>query len=233
MNKINLKHVFFDLDNTLWNHRENSIITLKEMFGEHKIEEEFNIDFEEWHNVFYDINELLWADLRDAKITKEDLKKRRFKEPFAHFKIDQEEFFSIFDNQYLARMTDKTIVVEGAEELLKYLHPKYSLHIITNGFVEVSEHKVNNSTLNGFFETLTCADEIGVRKPDPKLFDLALEKANAKKEESIFIGDDWIADIVGANRYGMQSIYFDSLKEGQTMENVPVVTSLLDIREIL
>ena len=233
MNNANIKHIFFDLDNTLWNHRKNSIITLREMFKEFNIEKEFKIDFEEWHNVFYDINELLWADLRDAKITKDDLRKRRFKEPFAHFKIDREDVSSIFDKQYLARMTDKTIVVEGAEEILKYLQPKYTLHIITNGFVEVSEHKVNKTVLNGFFKTLTCADEIGVRKPDPKLFDLALEKANAKKEESVFIGDDWIADAVGAKQYGMHSIYFDSLKEGQTMDGVPVVTSLLDIRGIL
>ncbi|MBV7440751.1 YjjG family noncanonical pyrimidine nucleotidase [Weeksellaceae bacterium TAE3-ERU29] len=233
MNKADIKHIFFDLDNTLWNHRENSIITLREMFREHKIEEEFNVGFDDWHSVFYDMNELLWADLRDGKITKKDLRERRFKEPFVHFKIEDENLSNFFEEQYLKRMTGKNIVVDGAEELLKYLHPKYTLHIITNGFVEVSEHKVKNSVLNGFFKTLTCADEIGVRKPDPKLFDLALEKANAKKEESIFIGDDWIADIVGANHYGMQSIYFDSLKEGQTMNGVPVVTSLLDIREIL
>ncbi|MGV4438583.1 YjjG family noncanonical pyrimidine nucleotidase [Ornithobacterium rhinotracheale] len=228
-----IQHLFFDLDNTLWDHRGNSEITLKEMFNHYKVQEKYGVDFETWHQEFYTQNEALWLQLSRAEITKDELRARRFAEPFAHFGIKDEELSLVFDEQYLSLMLEKNGVVPGAEEILKYLKPKYKLHVITNGFIEVSQDKVERSALNGHFESLTCADEIGVRKPSPILFDLALEKAGAQKENSLLVGDDWEADILGSLNYGIKCVYFNPLRENNSLPEVPTIYSLLALKEIL
>lgn len=228
-----IQHIFFDLDNTLWDHRGNSEITLREMFSHYQVQQKYNIDFEIWHHEFYVRNEKLWQQLSRAEITKEELRARRFTEPFAHFGIKDEELSLVFDEQYLTLMLEKNGVVPGAEEILKHLKPNYQLHIITNGFIEVSKGKVERSVLKGHFKSLTCADEIGVRKPSPILFDLALEKAGAQKKNSLLVGDDWEADILGSLNYGIKCIYFNPLKEEHSLPEVPTIYSLLELKNYL
>lgn len=222
--------MFFDLDNTLWDHRANSEKALKSIFEEQEITQRFDLSFDEWHPVFYEKNEVLWALLRDKEINKDQLRERRFTKPFAFFDIDEPELCQFFDAEYLERMKHQTGLVEGAVQLLDFLKPNHILHIITNGFEEVSTHKVENSALKGYFTTLTCADEINVRKPDPKIFDHALNKAGAAKEDSLLIGDDLVADIVGAIEYGMDTIFLNVFDEHFTFENVPQVKKLEEIK---
>uniref|UniRef100_UPI0039A6CB2E YjjG family noncanonical pyrimidine nucleotidase n=1 Tax=Ornithobacterium rhinotracheale TaxID=28251 RepID=UPI0039A6CB2E len=232
--KLNdVQHIFFDLDNTLWDHRANSEATLSEMFSHYQVQEKYGVDFDTWHQVFYAQNEVLWQQLSRAEISKDELRARRFSEPFSHFGIEDRALATAFDEQYLALMLEKNAVVPGAEEILKYLKPKYKLHVITNGFIEVSQGKVERSVLNGYFESLTCADEIGVRKPSPILFDLALEKAGAQKENSLLVGDDWEADILGSLNYGIRCVYFNPLRENNSLPEVPTIYSLLGLKEIL
>jgi putative hydrolase of the HAD superfamily len=83
-----LRHIFFDLDNTLWDHRKNAFHTLKEIFEREKIQEKYNLEFEEFHKEYFTINENLWAQIRDEKISKEYLRKHRFYDSFLFFGID-------------------------------------------------------------------------------------------------------------------------------------------------
>ena len=233
MDKLKVKHIFFDLDNTLWDHRGNSEFTLQQMFVDYNMESIYGITFQQWHPVFYDKNELLWEQIREGHIKKAELRERRFRDPFLQFKIDDKNLTNEWENVYLQRMGQMSGTVDGAVELLNYLYPNYPLHIITNGFEEVSAAKIENSELNGFFQTLTCADELNLRKPDPRIFKLAMQKSGANAEESIIIGDDWIADVIGGLGVGWQAIFFDSLNDGNALENVPTVKKLIEIKDLL
>ncbi|MDO5656365.1 MAG: YjjG family noncanonical pyrimidine nucleotidase [Flavobacteriaceae bacterium] len=233
MDKHLVKHIFFDLDNTLWDHRKNSEETLKKMYAEYDMENSYQIPFDKWHSVFYDKNELLWEMIREGQIPKAELRKRRFRDPFSHFDIQNDALADEWEEIYLTRMGKMNGIVEGAVELLQYLEPKYHLHIITNGFIEVSSAKIENSALNGYFQTLTCADELNLRKPDPRIFHLAMEKSQAKNSESLIIGDDWIADIIGGIGVGWQAIFFDTLRANNQMPKVPNVKKLQEIIPIL
>ncbi len=228
-----IKHVFFDLDNTLWDFRKNARFALAELYIKYDVENRYGFTFDEFHPFYHDSNEGLWALIRDKKITKEELRARRFKEAFDNLGIHDDELASIFEDEYMETITNYNEVVDGAMELLEYLKPKYQLHIITNGFLEVSKRKIETSDLNGYFETVTYADEIKILKPDPRIFTVALEKAGASKEESIYIGDDWIADAVGAKEFGMESIFFDRLDENFTMEGVPTIVHLDEVKNYL
>ncbi|WP_068596945.1 YjjG family noncanonical pyrimidine nucleotidase [Vaginella massiliensis] len=231
MNKI--KHVFFDLDNTLWDFRKNAKLALAELYKKYDVEAKYGYTFEEFHPYYHESNESLWALIRDKRITKEELRERRFREAFEHLGIHNTELAAIFEHEYIETITNYNELVEGALDLLDYLKPKYALHIITNGFIEVSKRKIETSDLKGYFETVTYADELKILKPDPRIFDYALHKANAQKKESIYIGDDWIADAVGAKAYGMEAIFVDRLDDNFVMDGVPTIKHLKEVKNYL
>jgi len=231
---MKIQHIFFDLDNTLWDHRKNAYLTIKDLFGKEEITLKYNIDFEEFHFVYHEINERLWEQIRDGEIDKEYLRKHRFYDTFKRFGIDDLELSMFFEEHFLDKILNYNHLVEGTEYILDYLKAKdYTLHIISNGFQEVTERKCILSGIDHYFHTITSADSVGVRKPNAEIFEYSLGIAKAQKEESILIGDDWIADVVGAQNFGIDVIFFDVLNENPEQENLKVIKHLLQIKEYL
>lgn len=229
-----LKHVFFDLDNTLWDHRKNAELTLKKLFKKYNTSEVYKLDFQDFHDEYHTINEGLWALLRDEKIDKEYLRKHRFYDSFLKFKIDDFELAQRFEHEFLDEIVEFNEVVPGTHEILNYLAANgYVLHIITNGFEEVTHRKIEGGKMAHYFATVTSADDVGVRKPNPKIFDFALHLAGAKKEESILIGDDWVADVLGGINYGIDVIFFDVYKEQPALTEIKRIETLMEIQEYL
>ncbi|MFV0237645.1 MAG: YjjG family noncanonical pyrimidine nucleotidase [Flavobacteriales bacterium] len=213
MNLDNIKHIFFDLDNTLWDFVKNSKITLENLYKEHLVEEKYHVTFSTWYSHYYDINEQLWAEYRDHKITKEELKDSRFKRAFQAAKIDNTTIPKAFEAVYLHHLPKSNFLRDGANDLLQYLKQqnKYKLHIITNGFKDVSLKKIKGSNIESYFNVVVSAEDVHTRKPDPKVFQYALNLAKASKKESIIIGDDYIADIMGGLNFGIQAIFYNVL----------------------
>lgn len=231
---MKIRHLFFDLDNTLWDHRKNAYLTLKEIFKNHHIHDLYNIEFDNFYKVYDDINEDLWAKIRDAKIDKAYLRKHRFYDTFLTFNIDDAPLSEIFEYQFLDKMTEHNELIPGCIETLEYLHSKsFIIHIISNGFHEVTHRKVDQSGIHKYINTITSADDVGVRKPNSAIFRHALTKAHAEKQESLLIGDDWIADIKGAKNFGIEAIFFNALQEEFSDPTVRVITNLLDLKGIL
>jgi putative hydrolase of the HAD superfamily len=96
-----------------------------------------------------------------------------------------------------------------AHETLQYLQSKYTLHLISNGFRESSELKIAGTNIGGYFQNIIISEVVGVNKPDPKIFEHALELAGATKNESLMIGDSLEADVYGALKFGMDAVYFN------------------------
>lgn len=231
---MKIQHIFFDLDNTLWDHRKNAYLTIKTLFETKEISLEYNIDFEDFHAVYHEINEKLWEDIRDGLIGKEYLREHRFYDTFKHFGVENKELSLYFEEHFLDKILNHNELVEGAEDILEYLKSKhYTLHIISNGFKEVTERKCILSGIAHYFHTITSADSVGVRKPNPEIFEYSLGLSNAKKEESILIGDDWIADVVGSQNFGIDVIFFDVYKENRQEEGLKSITHLLQIKDFL
>ncbi|WBV59048.1 YjjG family noncanonical pyrimidine nucleotidase [Chryseobacterium camelliae] len=231
---MKIQHIFFDLDNTIWDHRKNAYLTIKDLFEKEEISLKYTIDFEEFHSVYHEINESLWEKIRDGIIDKEYLRKHRFYDTFSHFNVDDEKLSMYFEEHFLDRILNHNELVEGAAYILEYLKAKnYTLHIISNGFKEVTERKCILSGIDKYFQTITSADTVGVRKPRPEIFEYSLSLSDATKENSILIGDDWIADVVGAQNFGMDVIFFDVLNENKEEEGLKVIKHLLQIKDYL
>ncbi len=226
-----IQHIFFDLDNTLWDHRKNARLTLEELYRREDIQQKYNIGFEEFHKEYFTINEYLWAQIRDNKIDKEYLRKHRFYDTFLFFGIDDFELSQRFELQFLDEILNYNELVEGAFELLEYLsEKKYTLHVLSNGFKEVTYRKCEFSGIKNYFETITSADEINIRKPQPEIFQYALEKSDAKKENSVIIGDDWIADVEGGLSFGIEAIFLDVFNDNYEAEQVLVIKKLEELK---
>lgn len=230
---MNIQHIFFDLDNTLWDHRRNAYFTLKEIFARERVLEKYNIGFEEFHKEYFTINERLWEQIRDGEIDKEYLRKHRFYDSFLFFGIDDAELADVFENNFLDQILDYNDLVDGAFELLEHLSGRgYQLHVLSNGFKEVTARKCELSGIKNYFKTITSADEIDIRKPHPEIYEYALNKAGAEKENSVMIGDDWIADVEGGKAFGMQVIFFDVFDDHYKADGVRVIRKLSELMDV-
>ena len=153
--------------------------------------------------------------------------------PLEHYGIHDTDLADHLSEDYVYWSPRIVRLVPGTMELLDYLKPKYHLHLITNGFQEVQDTKLSLSGLKPYFETLTVSEEVGVKKPNPEIFHYALQKAHAKAEESLVIGDEMAVDIDGARAAGIDQIFFNPKGETVDGERTFEVKDLLEIKKIL
>ena len=201
-----IKHVFFDLDHTLWDFDRNSLLAYQQIFKEKNI----IVSVEDFLNVYAPINQKYWKLYREEKVDSISLRRGRLQETFAAFSMDFS--LTIIDeiaDLYIAYLPNNNYLLDGALELLEYLEPKYELHIITNGFKEVQAKKLKKAQIAHFFKTVTDSDAVGVKKPNQRIFEHALTVANAQYTESLMIGDNFEADILGASALGLKTICYN------------------------
>lgn len=217
--------IFFDLDHTLWDFDKNSILAFEKIFKANHP----TINVNEFIEIYAPINQSLWKLYQVDKITHNELRYQRLKQSFdiLEYLVSDEEIDRI-SNDYIHFLPDNNQLFEGAIEVLEYLSSKYNLHIITNGFADVQGKKIENSGIADYFKTITNSEKAGVKKPHKDIFEFALSLANTKKENSIMIGDCMVADINGANDFGMKSILFDP----QNIENEYQGLKIFDLIEL-
>ncbi len=215
----NIEHIFFDLDHTLWDFDKNSALAFEFLFEEEKID----IVLQEFLDAYLPINFNYWELYRNNQISKENLRTGRLKETFELLKLQvSAESITVLSDKYIQFLPNYNHLLEDAIEVLEYLHQKYQLHIITNGFEEIQHHKLVNSKLAPYFSTVTTSEEAGVKKPHLQIFEKALQKSNALSKNSLMIGDNYQADIQGAINAGMRSVYFDYYKKRQVLETLQI-----------
>ena len=202
------KHLFIDLDDTLWDIHQNSKECLKEIYNDYEYSKYFET-FDDYYNVYMPSNHHLWGLYREGKIDKDELIVERFLVPVREFGIDDAVYAKNLSDDFLERTTHKTKLVDGTIELLNYLKPKYQMHILSNGFREVQYKKIENSGLSPYFDKIILSDEIGINKPHAQFFTHALQKTNAAHSETIMIGDSWDDDIMGAYNSNIDQLWFN------------------------
>jgi len=204
--KNEIKHVFFDLDHTLWDFDKNSGLTFEKIFKLNTIK----VNLDDFLRVYEPINFKYWKLYREEKVTKSNLRYGRLRETFDKIgvKVEDEMIYHLSES-YIDHLSTFNHLFDGTFEILNYLKDKYQLHIITNGFEEAQDKKMTTSNIKPYFKTVTNSEMVGVKKPNPKIFNFALDWAKAKPHESVMIGDSLEADIEGAHNIGMDTIHFD------------------------
>lgn len=224
----NIQHIFFDLDHTLWDFDKNSGLTFEKIFEIHEVD----VSLEKFLNVYEPINFKYWKLYREEKVTKQELRYGRLKDTFNEIDISlSDQLIDNLSEDYIAYLSSFNYVFDSTYDVLDYLNAKYELHIITNGFEEAQEKKMKASNLRKYFNTVTNSEMVGVKKPNPKIFNFAMDLANAKPEHSVMIGDSLEADIKGAIDVGMQALYFD-YKNSEYNDSYQRITHLSALKDI-
>lgn len=225
----NITDVFFDLDHTLWDFDKNSALTFNKIFTLNNID----INVDEFLKAYEPINLNYWKLYREEKIDKESLRYGRLHDAFSALSKNVEKDLILkLSNDYITHLSSYNYLLDNAINVLNYLKNQYKLHIITNGFDEVQHKKLTKSNILHYFKTVTNSEMVGVKKPNPKIFNFALNKAQVNPENSIMIGDSYEADIIGAQNIGMHVIY---LKVDNTpyVNGVKTIDNLLQLKEYL
>lgn len=193
--------IWFDLDDTLWAFSENSLDTLTEVYEEFKLDR-FWQKVDDWRKDYHLINDALWVDLSEGKITQKELRHIRFLNSFLNGGMPLQEAEKICDTAdafYLEKLSLRSKTIVGAKELLMKAQQKgYKLGVISNGFRDIQLQKLQSATISELIDYIVTSDEIGINKPDSRIFYYAEKIANSSQKKNILIGDNPDTDIAGA-----------------------------------
>lgn len=226
----NIEHVFFDLDHTLWDFEKNSSLAFQKIFKEVGLE----LDFQLFLEKYIPINLEYWRLYREEKVSKEELRYQRLRKAFDAIEVNvQDEMIHRLSVLYIDNLPNFNHLFDGTKELLDYLSEKYVLHIITNGFEEVQSKKMKASGILNYFDQVITSESVGVKKPNPRVFEFAMEKTKAKISNSIMIGDSFEADILGADAVGLDTIFCNLENKAMDTKKFKTVNHLLEIKQYL
>ncbi len=213
------RHLFFDLDKTIYDFDASSRMTFEEIHEHFHLAEKGILDLDLLIERYTHINLRLWELYRNGGILKEVLNVSRFDLALQEFGINDGGLAGAIASYYVTESPLKNTLFPGVETTLTYLKKKYRLYIITNGFEEVQHKKLNINNLRPYFDDVITSEEAGCKKPDPAIFHHALHRTGAQKEESLMIGDDLVVDIQGAREAGIDQVF---VNYGKVIHSEPV-----------
>ncbi|MBS1653641.1 MAG: YjjG family noncanonical pyrimidine nucleotidase [Bacteroidetes bacterium] len=228
------KHLFFDLDHTLWDFEANSRQTLKDLYETMKLEERGVNDFDQFHKNYLVHNDKLWDRYRNGFIKVDELRWKRMWLTLLDFKIADEPLAREMGVVFLDLLPTRKILFPYTIEILDYLsEKKYQLHLITNGFEKTQYSKIKNSGIDHYFKEIITSEGSNSLKPHKEIFEYAFKKTNASPEESIMIGDTIDVDILGAVNAGIDQVHVNHINtEIMLVNGVPPTYTVFNLKEM-
>ncbi|HMO34059.1 MAG TPA: YjjG family noncanonical pyrimidine nucleotidase [Lacibacter sp.] len=217
------RHLFFDLDHTLWDFDANAVETLADVYRNLELPGQGVDDFDLFCKHYLHHNAVLWDRYHHGYITSEELKWKRMWRTLLEFRIGSEPLARKMSDHFLEILPTKRNLFPYTHEILQHLKEKgYVLHLITNGFEKTQWRKLTNSNLGHYFEEVITSEGSNSVKPNREIFEYALRVTGAVLPESIMIGDNLDADIKGALQAGMDAVFVNHL--GITTDVSPTYT---------
>jgi putative hydrolase of the HAD superfamily len=227
------KHLFFDLDHTIWDFETNSKETLSDLFSRHNLRDSVTKDFEEFYQVYSRHNKILWDRYHHGFITQEDLKWKRMWHALLEFKIGDEKLSKQLSQEYLEILPSKKALFPYTIEILEYLVNKnYKLHLITNGFQKTQMAKITNAGIDKYFIEVITSESANSLKPKKEIFEYAILQCETQYCDSIMLGDNLDADIMGAMNAGMDTVFVNHLNEETLLKPTYTIYHLKELENI-
>ncbi len=226
------KHLFFDLDHTLWDFDKNSEVTLRSLYDEFKLSERGIPDFDGLFSSYNAHNDKLWARYRKGYIKRDELRWKRMWLMLLDFKIADTTLAHELGTAFLEMLPTQARLVPHAKELLDYCSERYELHLITNGFETTQRMKLQYSGIARYFKHLITSECSNSVKPNKDIFDYALNVSGARVEDSIMIGDAVDIDIFGAINAGWDSVYYNPHKVVHERKPTYEIAHLEELMEV-
>ncbi|MDE5650231.1 MAG: HAD-IA family hydrolase [Duncaniella sp.] len=211
--------VWFDLDDTLIDFHANSRAAHRILFDECSLHR-FYPTPESWIEAYEGHNHKLWERYNRQEITQDFLRLDRFYTPLRgkwEGSDDELEAFSReMDPIYLTRLAEQKTLIPGAAELLEFLRAhNYNIGVLSNGFTSVQHAKLRTTGLDRLVDLTVLSDDIGINKPDIRLYRHAMERAgDTSPGHHLMIGDNPDTDIRGALDSQWRAIHLDRTSQG-------------------
>lgn len=224
--------VWLDLDDTLIDFKANSAEALRLTYSHFDLRRYFPT-LEEWTESYMRHNHALWDRYNRAEITQKHLRVHRFLDPIAErTAMTEEEFAGMateMDRKYLDFLAAQKPLVDGAMELVDTLREyNYKIGVLSNGFCDVQHRKIRTAGLEGKIDLTVLSDDIGVNKPDIRLYRHAMELAgDTDPGHHLMIGDNPSTDIAGAVGAGWEAILLAPDDNGAQRERGYLLTDSL------
>ena len=213
--------VIFDLDNTLVN-RKRAIETFSEKFIDHFIDIPNPADKPEIVRYFIEADQ---DGYRGKKVFFQDL--------LENLKWKKEAAYQELLDYWEAEFYVHTQLMDGAEDVLQFLKSRgLTLGLITNGTVYAQNFKIDHVGIRHWFDSIVVSDEVQVNKPDRKIFEIALERLEARPEASVYIGDHPLNDMKGAQDAGLKTIWLEGFRVWD-LPDVQPHRKIRDLRELI
>jgi len=228
------KHLFFDLDHTLWDFEQNSALTLKVLYDDFELAQKGIADFESFRIVYEAHNEKFWERYRNGFIRREELRWKRMWHTLLDFKIPNQELARTMSATYLDWLPFQGLLIPFAKETLDFCSNKgYRIHLITNGFEDSQWQKMRTSGIDHYFDAVITSETSNSMKPHAAIFEFALKQTGASVQDSIMIGDALQADVLGAQRFGMDQVYFNPTKKAHEEKPTYEISCLKELKNLL
>jgi putative hydrolase of the HAD superfamily len=202
------KGILFDLDHTLWDYETNAAETLAELYHQH-FGSHTAVVFQDFHRHFVRINTQLWLDYDRGLIPREVIREQRFHRVFLEVGIDDYPLSLMFSDDYVRESPKKSNLLPQAKEVLDYLQARYPMVIVTNGFEEIQTVKVDSAGLRPYFRSVVTSERAQSKKPEPGIFDLALQEIGVDTKDALMVGDNLLTDIAGARQAGIDQVFYN------------------------
>ncbi len=204
------QHLFFDLDHTLWDFERSSGECLTEIYSTFRMADVGVASLEEFIATYLRINYQLWRELERGEIPHGHIREQRFRRVLEEFGVPADVDFRPMEEAYIEMLPTKSYLIDGSLEVLDYARDKgYQLHILTNGYDMVQGKKMQSAGIFDYFVHIVTNEKAQSRKPDRRIFEYALQCAEAESRDCLMIGDNWEADILGAMNIGMDTAYYN------------------------
>lgn len=195
--------VFLDVDDTLLDFHKAERIAVARAFQESGVEPTEGVI-----NRYSQVNRLHWEMLERGELTRQEVLVQRFTALFRELGIqaDGEACQELYE-EYLCI---GHYFIDGAQELLEYLAPKYRLFLASNGTARVQDARLKSSGIGKYMENIFISERIGADKPTAEFFSRCFAQIPGfDPQKAIMIGDSLTSDILGGKNAGMRTCWFN------------------------
>jgi len=213
-----MKHslFLFDLDDTLLDFRASEKLSFEGVLRELGYRDSVDELFQQYQG----INIGLWRAFEAGTVSKDFLKVERFRKTFAANGLELDPQRA--SHRYLESLSENVVLIDGARRLYQSLAAHGEVGIITNGVASIQDRRIASSGLGDYISFTATSEACGHAKPDSRFFEYATKMARSfNKEATIIVGDRLDADILGANRFGIESCWYNPDRLTNDTEALP------------
>jgi 2-haloacid dehalogenase len=240
--------ILIDADDTLFDFHRAESYALEQTLADHKL----HIPVDSFIVKFRQINSAVWREYETGQATSQTIRTKRFVQLLQHLELDTNTAIDpqAVSDAYIIHLSDAAFLVDGAHGFLERLHGLVPIILLTNGLSSVQRPRLAAAGIERYFQGIVISEEVGVQKPDPEVFRIALEHAAGNDaaagikpaatgpvlpNRAIMIGDSLRSDIQGAMAFGLDACWFN-IRGNQNdygVEPTYTVTTLGEIPHIL